>query len=102
MKKFDDFTQVYNTFDANNISQQISGISYYPDFSIYKNYYKMHVILPEEEYRPDKIAFNLWGDQTMSWVLSAINNFYSGIREYKNGVTIFYVEKDVLRALGIL
>lgn len=102
MKKFDSYKYVYNVLDSNDKVQQISGISYYPDFSRYKNYYKMHTILPEEEYRPDKIAFNLWGDQKASWVLSAINKFYSGIREYEAGITIFYVEKSVLSALGVL
>jgi len=101
MKKLDDYSFIFNVLNNNDQSQQISGISYYPDFSIYKNYYKMHIITPEEEYRPDKIAYNLWNNQRVSWILSAINQFYLGIREYKAGRTIFYLELDVLRQLGV-
>ena len=34
------------------------------------------------EFRPDKIAAYLYGDDTISWVLDLTNNFTDGIKEY--------------------
>lgn len=37
------------------------------------------------EFRPDKVAAYYLGDERMSWVISAANNFQNGIQDYYLG-----------------
>lgn len=102
MYLFNDYSQTFNEIEYKNLVLSISGLSYFPDFYSYKNYFLEHIIKPEEAYRPDKIAYNLWGNQRASWILDAINNFTHGIKEYEKNKSIYYLSKDILVNLGIL
>lgn len=100
MKVLDDYSTIYNVV-LDDVMRVAPGLSYYDDFYAFKNYYKIHVVLPEEQFRPDKIAYNLWDNQYISWVLDTINNI-TDLSEYYVGREINYLEEDFLRTLGIL
>lgn len=85
-----------------NQTMRISGLAYPPDFYKYSSYYQKHIVENHEEFRPDKIAYNIWGNQLLSWVLNQINYFTHGIQEYTAGREINYLDAEMLRDLGIL
>ncbi|MBW2969090.1 hypothetical protein KY314_03155 [Candidatus Woesearchaeota archaeon] len=93
-----DYTSLF--VDENNLV--FSGISYPPNLLEYENDFKDYIIPAENEFRPDKIAWELWESQDLSWVLDLINDFTNGIAEYTRGKTIKYIDTDILVILGIL
>jgi len=98
-----DYASTYSVYDETLQSYiDVFSLSYPPDFYPYKNYYKKYIIKPEEQYRPDKIAFNLLGDAKLAWVLDCINFFTHGIQEYYSRREIDYVDREVLRVMGII
>lgn len=57
-----------------------------------------------EQYRPDKIAYRLYGDPTLNWIIDQANGFlgkekFSG---YVAGKIIQYPRVSTLRIMGIL
>lgn len=103
MRNFDDYSKVYNLYyERYNMILQTSGIAYIPDFSLYKEYFKSYTIPTYQAYRPDKIVFELWGNQFLVWILNAINNFDDGIKEYTSNRVIYYLEKNVLQNIGVI
>jgi hypothetical protein len=101
MKTFSQYSSIFDNVGYNDTSVQASSISYYPDFYVYKNYYLKFLIEPKYQFRPDKIAYMLWNNQSLSWVLDAINNFTS-LSEYYIAREIYYLNSDFLVSLGIL
>lgn len=103
MANFFNYASQFDVFDdASQTWDRVFGPSYTPDFYAYKNYFKKHIILSEEQYRPDKIMYNLVGDQSLDWVLDCINHFTNGIEEYYAGREINYLERDALRKIGVI
>jgi len=100
MQNFDSFASSYLIL-TDTESYYCRGLAYPTDLYPYKNMYKNYIIKPEEQYRPDKIAYNLWGNQYSSWILDLINNFTHGIQEYYMGRQIQYLESTVLNKLGM-
>ena len=92
-----DFTKTL--IDDDNVAY--SGVAQTPDFSIYEDNFKLKVIQAEEQYRPDKIAWKLWNDGDLAWVLDEINNFDGSCQNYETNKTIKYLEKTYLEKLGI-
>ena len=43
------------------------------------------VVLQGMEFRPDKIAAYYYGDPSLFWVISVVNNFDKGIQDYYGG-----------------
>ena len=37
------------------------------------------------EYRPDLVALHYLNDSTMGWLITYVNDFYDGIKDYKLG-----------------
>ncbi len=100
--KYEDYSQVHNVVDdISGLIYALSGISQYPDFYPYKNYFKSYIITSDKKFRPDKIAFELFGAPELSWVLDCVNTFYHD-EEYYIGRKIQYVDRDVLTSMGIL
>lgn len=46
-----------------------------------------HIIAPGENYRPDVVAYNAYGDANLAWVILAANNM-SSIFDFKAGMYI--------------
>ena len=40
------------------------------------------------EYRPDLVADYYLGDSSLSWLITYVNNFFNGIKDYKVGTKI--------------
>lgn len=97
-KKYHEYANYFKDTD----NKVFSGISYPPNLLAYSNYFKEYEIAPEEEYRPDKISFELWGVEDLSWVLDVINDFTNGISEYTRYRKIKYLSAERLVNLGIL
>lgn len=87
-------------YDEKNIPY--TGIFNDIDFRKYKTYFKTYRIKPEEQYRPDKIAWKLLKSQDLSWILDSINNFETGIKEYTQDRIIYYLDIQFLNNLGII
>ncbi len=100
--KYDDYTDILTTVDdTNKLQYDLSGIAQTPDFYTYKKYYKQYIITPGNQYRPDKIAFELLGDPSLDWIIDSIN-FISHDKEYKMGKSISYLDRDTLKRFGII
>ena len=93
-----------NLFDYSyNVSNKInfSGICYQtPNFFKYKNLFETYIINSREEFRPDIIAYELYGDDRLSWVLDEVNHFYT-LSSYTQGRRIYYLPIEILIGLGI-
>lgn len=59
-------------------------------------------VLANEEYRPDKIALRIYGDETLDWVIDEANSFDHGVKEYARGVKLRFPAKAELRKMGII
>ena len=81
--------------------KEYSGITFsIPNFSVYQNEYKTYLITARTEYRPDKIAWDLYGDDSLSWVIDEINGA-GHASFYTKGKEIFYLPPAILLQLGI-
>lgn len=89
-----------DTFIDEDTNQEYSGICFdVTDFSEYEDYYNKYVVDHPEVYRPDIIAYNLWGDINLAWVLNEINHI--GIKDYTYEKELNYVSEEILISLGI-
>lgn len=95
---FYDYADVY--LDRTN-NRQFKGVSYPINFLQYKQFFQVHEITKEQQYRPDKIAYSLTGSDSRAWILDVINGFTHGIREYTAGRKIFYLPEEKLINLGL-
>jgi hypothetical protein len=93
-----------NLFDYSytiNETTPFSSICYKtPDFNKYKNFFVTYIISSREEFRPDVIAYELYGDDSLSWVLDEINHVYHP-SFYKRNKEIFFLPVDYLIDLGV-
>lgn len=46
-----------------------------------------HIIEPKEQYRPDVVAYNVYGDARFAWIIMSANNI-SDIFDFKTGLII--------------
>jgi hypothetical protein len=71
-----------------NLKTTVKGFIDEQQYKEYKkNYYS--VIIPVGlEYRPDLIAKEFLNDESMAWLITYVNNFVNGIRDYTPGRTI--------------
>lgn len=72
------------------------------NFKVYEKYFKIYIIKPQDQYRPDKICLKLFNNQDASWILDEINNFSGNVDEYYLGREIFYLPQAQLTSLGLL
>ena len=96
-KPFNNYSELY--FDETNTL--FSGIAYVPDFSLYSQYFKEGVVSAEQEYRPDKIAWDLWDDQNAGWILFEINGFIY-LNEFSVGTKYYYLDYSILQQIGVV
>ena len=66
----------------------VSGFVDEQEFKEYKKNCYSAVIPVGLEYRPDLIAKEFLNDETMAWLITYVNNFVNGIRDYTPGRTI--------------
>lgn len=100
MNNYFDYSNTINTYDNETFnSVSYSSISYPPQLPLKKSMLKTN-ILANEQYRPDKVSYRLFGDPNLSWLLDDINNFYS-FSEYYLGREIYYLETKGLGSIGI-
>lgn len=86
--------------DDENIS--FSGINFnIVNLHLYKNFYSSYIINEKEQYRPDIIAFNLYGDDNLSWIIDEINSVtHPSFYEY--GKKIKYLSYGFLMDMGLI
>jgi len=86
--------------DDDNI--KYSGICFgVPDFTKYLSQCKTLIITSRLEYRPDKIAWDLYGDDNLGWVIDEINGAMSP-EFYILGKEVKYLLPSILSTLGVL
>ena len=57
-------------------------------------------ILSNENFRPDKVSYRLYGNPMLSWIIDETNNFYH-MKEYYANRIIKYPSKEALNIMGI-
>ena len=97
-KKYFDSAEIFKDTD----NKFFAGISYPPNFLLYSEFFREHIITSEQEFRPDKIVYELWGVEDLSWVLDIINDFSNGISEYTRDTVINYLPLNKMMELGIV
>jgi len=52
-----------------------------------------HVVTPRQQYRPDLLSFDLYGNSSYWWVIALLNRnqIEDPIRDLKSGMTIRYI-----------
>lgn len=76
-----------------------SSISYTPRLPVRSSLRKT-IIGSDEAYRPDKIAFRLYNNPLLSWVLDEANSFYS-FKDYTINKEILYPSIGALEMMNI-
>jgi hypothetical protein len=95
-------------FDYSNVmldnNEYFAGISYFPikEQIIGDDVVSITQVSLHEQYRADLIADRLWGLPDLNWVLDILNDFETGIKEYKVNTEIKYVSLLQLKKIGII
>ena len=92
------FSKALDPSDSDGRTYAVGG--FFPDFFGMRKI--ATAVLPEEQYRPDKLSMRLYGSQDMSWAIDVANGFVNGIREYVAGVRVVYPAPEELRKLGLI
>lgn len=101
MNFYHDYSSVITFIDDTTKKEKtMSSVSYPPDFPLVKSLLKTTVD-SSEIFRPDKIAYRLYGNPLMSWVIDEVNSFYNGFSEYYINREIYYPSTDALEIMGI-
>ena len=99
MNNLFDYGTIVSDLDINRRTISYRSICYTPKMPLKKYLFKTN-ILQTEKYRPDKIAYRLFEDPTLSWVLDEINNLYS-FKDYYPNREIYYLDNRGLNFIGI-
>lgn len=70
------------------VGKDIKGFPLYEDYAFLFNETEDAIIHIGMEYRPDKIAEYYLGDSRLAWVITYLNKFSNGIRDYTLGKKI--------------
>lgn len=79
----------------------------YKAIAFIQNFSSLDILLTEtvqdnEQFRPDKISYRLYGQFDLDWVLNITNGFDHGFKEYTIGRIIKYPrESDLNKILDI-
>ena len=76
--------KIYNP----TIEKKVSGFLDNLDLDKLRNDCIDGVIKKGMEYRPDLVADYYLGDSSLSWLITYVNNFFNGIKDYKVGTKI--------------
>ena len=55
-----------------------------------------------EAFRPDLVAWRLWGRADLSWALDEMNGFEHGVREYAANTTFLYLDRVVMQSMALV
>jgi hypothetical protein len=86
--------------DNDDIDRRNNASISYPPRSPLKSSMLTTTILITEQYRPDKVAFRLYNNPLLSWVIDEANSFYS-ISDYTYEKKIYYPSQRALDLMGI-
>ena len=75
---------VYNPIIEKNVSGFLDNL----DLESLRKNYSIGIIKKGMEYRPDLVANYYLGDSSLSWLITYINDFFNGIKDYKMGKKI--------------
>jgi hypothetical protein len=89
----------YATIVTDNDNILRLSLSYTPQLPILESLLT-NKILPEEQYRPDKVAYRLYRNPLLSWVIDEANNWYH-FNNYIAGSSFYYPSIAALNSMGI-
>ena len=89
----------YATIVVDDDEKSRLSLSYTPQLPKLKSLLTSKV-LPEEQYRPDKVAYRLYRNPLLSWVIDESNNWYH-LKNYTAGTTFYYPSITALEYMGI-
>ena len=61
--------------------------------------YKVRVVTPKQEYRPDLIAYEYLGNQKLWWIITAVNDIYHPFKDLYAGRKIKIPDSNLLFSL---
>lgn len=91
-----DFANILTGLDDNRENYSISRPPRFPIKGMIES-----EINSDEQFRPDKVAYRLYNDAQLSWVVDEANNWYH-IKEYTIGRKFLYPTETTLIQMGIL
>lgn len=72
-----------------------------PPSIVERNPVSIHVVKPEERYRPDLIAYRVYGNPSLFWAIAIRNNILLPMRDMENGQSLICPNlDDVMEAIG--
>jgi hypothetical protein len=78
---------------------QYASVAYPPRLPLVESLRKTY-IESNEIYRPDKVAYRLYGNPMLSWIIDDANSFYS-FSDYTINKEIYYPSLEALELMGI-
>lgn len=81
MDRIDSQETVYNPI----IDGEAKGFLDYSVIEYYRRNSSLDSIPVGLEYRPDLIARHFLGNERLAWLISAVNNFNGGVKDYTEG-----------------
>jgi hypothetical protein len=94
-----DYTNILSDLTKDSVTITYSSIAYPPKLPL-KQSMRRTIVSSDEIYRPDKIAFRLYNNPLLSWILDEANSFYS-FSDYTINREIYYPTTEALELMGI-
>jgi len=92
----------YNSVLYDEDNKAFSGINFFvPDFTLYESKYIFYKVNIKTQYRPDIIAYEVYGNEDLSWVIDEINNA-THPSFYTKDKKIYILPSNYLIGLGII
>lgn len=89
-----------STLILNDGTKDYSGLINLTNWPSNSDAYLEYEIEPKNEFRPDKIAFDFYSEESLSWVIDEVNNFFS-LQEYTKLKKIKILKQELLQSLQI-
>jgi hypothetical protein len=99
MSKLHEYSQLVE-YQERQKTISYASIALPPEMPLKESLLKTKVLIGEV-HRPDKIAYRLYQNATLSWIIDEANKFYNGFSEYTFDREIYYPSLQALNLMGI-
>lgn len=91
-----DFTKIITGNEDNRDNYSIVRIPQWPIKGMIED-----EIQSDEQYRPDKVAYRVYNDASLSWIIDDANNWFH-VKDYTIGRKFYRPSETTLVQMGIL
>lgn len=89
----------YSSTVTDNDGVERLSYSYTPQYPMLSSMLKS-TVLPQEQYRPDKVSYRLYRNPLLSWVIDEANSWYH-FSNYTAGTSFYYPSEEALQFMGV-